>query len=353
MRIGVVSFTAAGARLCKRIVGQWNETGQRADGYIKEKYHRGSDGEYIHVLIEKISLWTKEQFEVVDGIVFIGAAGIAVRAIAPFLKDKFLDPAVVVLDEKGTYAISLLSGHVGEGNQLTSTIANMIGATPIITTASDVEGKLAIDVWAKTLGLKIGSREQSKEIAAAILDGEMIELQSDIFIEGNLPKELCRNDNSKGKHRVRITGEIDHSCLTLIPSIYVVGIGCRKDTKESIITQTIKEVFRQNQLDMRGIYACSSIDVKKEEQGIIEFAENFKIPFKTYSKEKLLQLEGDFSSSDFVKKTVGVDNVCERAALYMAGNAGKLLIKKFAKDGVTVAVACRDITLNIESCIYN
>ncbi len=351
-----------------------------------------------------------------DGIIFVGACGIAVRTIAPFIKSKTTDPAVLVIDEAGQFVISLLSGHLGGANRLAEQAASILGATPVITTATDVNGKFAVDVFAKENHLRIGSMKAAKEISAAILCGEKIGVICEGKIEGELPPELVlmRNQNqktvpdlnpaesgSKGNARIQ-TGalisiglpsfaskstdqifeqtEPDKGAaltppviLNLYPKSFILGIGCRKGKPEQEITKAVQRAMDILGITIEEIAGVASIDLKKEEPGLLEFCRKNELQFETYPAEVLAAVEGDFSPSSFVKNVTGVDNVCERAALCMARkmsgqpasepetdelpvrpelseavgygqpdsteNGGRLVLKKQAGDGVTVAVA--------------
>ncbi len=324
--------------------------------------------------------WCRAQFEShSDGIIFVGAAGIAVRSIAPFLKSKTTDPAVLVIDEAGQYVISLLSGHIGGANRLALMVAEMINAVPVITTATDVNGKFAVDVFAKDNHLKIGSMKAAKEISAAILRGEPVGLYCEGKIKGTVPPELriIQENNRKKcgaefkgrdetelaesgsgiekgcpRYLICICGRLpkvfDQVILHLIPKSHVLGIGCRRGKTEGEIEAEVSHALAQAEVSMDQIFAAATIDLKKEEQGLLAFCERHGLKLETYTAEELLEVPGDFSSSEFVRKTTGVDNVCERAALRMAGAGGRLIQKKYAGNGVTAAVAVRDWSVHFE-----
>lgn len=302
--------------------------------------------------------WTGNAFQYAQVIVFIGACGIAVRSIAPFLQDKYVDPAVIVMDEAGKFCISLLSGHVGGANDWTDIMAKAIGAVPVITTATDLRHCFAVDVFAKKKGLYPYPKVGCKEISAALVREENIYVKSDFQITGALPDQLLLGDKgSIGIHISLFPGQKD--CFThtlyLIPKIVSLGIGCKKNiTEEQIedaVFQSIKEMTGCESVGadikpvfevwMKAICQVASIDIKKEEMGIQNFAKRYQIPFLTFSKEALIQVEGTFTGSSFVESKVGVDNVCERAAVAASGN-GRLMMKKRACNGVTVALAMAD-----------
>ncbi len=301
---------------------------------------------------------TGEWFLKADALVYLSAAGIAVRSIAPYLKHKAKDPAVLVIDETGKFCISLLSGHAGGANALAGEMAELLkerGTIPVITTATDREGRFAVDDFARRNHLLLKDWELAKKISVSVLQGEKIGVTSDFAIYGEAPEEL--KEASKDFWRLSKAEKpglgIWISCrkedapyketLQLIPRSLVVGIGCRKGMPEEKIEEAISQCFSKEGLLTEGIAAIASIDLKKQEQGIFAYCERNKLPFLVYSKEELMQVEGTFTSSSFVEEITGVDNVCERSAVLgairLAGKAGRLLFHKKCYEGVTVAAA--------------
>lgn len=344
-KLAVISFTRAGCWLNRRLVNAMRQRGWECGGYMNRRYLQEEDGpaDGLHPLEETVSAWTGRQFVQADGLVFIGAAGIAVRSAAPYLKDKLTDPAVVVIDEAGRFVISLLSGHLGGANDLARELAAILGAEPVITTASDVNGRTAIDVWAADHGLKIGSRKLAKETAAAILEHEPVGFFCDEPLSLPVPDGCVPN----GEHRniVRVTTvrskNREETELHLIPPIVYLGIGCRKGTPRSIIEKEVLRVLDAFGLYREAVAGIGSIDLKKEEAGLRELAEVWKVPFLTFSAEKLEQVPGSFSESPFVREITGTGNVCERAAVLAAGAFARLIVPKQAANGVTIAAAKR------------
>lgn len=352
MKLAVLSFTRQGSICCEKLVKGLRGKGETCSGYVQEKFlDTCHEVPGLIPVRQTVYEWTREQFTEADGLIFIGAAGIAVRAIAPYLKDKKTDPAVVVVDEKGTWAISLLSGHAGGANRLTKTVAGILAGTAVITTATDVEGKAAIDVFAVEAGLTISDWQLAKIVSAEILEEHPVGFFSDFSWPEEIPEGFTQKQNCE--YHVWVTAKnvqekedlitlfltSESRILRLIPPIYCVGIGCRKGTPKSKIEHALSAVMRENNLAVEGIAAFASIDLKKEEPGIRELAGEWKIKFLTYSKDELNAVKGDFTASAFVKQVTGADNVCERSALACAGEQGTLLVRKQAACGVTIAVA--------------
>lgn len=272
----------------------------------------------------------------VDAFVYVGACGIAVRAIAPYVKSKTTDPAVICVDELGKFSVALLSGHIGGGNRLANAVAAGIGAIPVITTATDVNGRFAVDAWAAERGFIIGNMKAAKDVAAAILERD-ISICADAAIVKPLPPGLCEGREGPAGISVSVRGEEPFAhTLLVIPRVLTLGIGCRRGITCEAIEAAVEEVFRKNGLDRRAIKAVASIDLKADEPGLLEFCKKHGLPAAFHTAEALMAVPGVFSPSEFVQKVTGVDNVCERSA---AESGGKIIVKKAACHGVTVAVA--------------
>ena len=289
-----------------------------------------------------------EMFNQMDALIYVGACGIAVRAIAPHLKSKTTDPAVIVTDERGLNVISLISGHIGGANELTCRIAVAIGGNPVITTATDVNNRFAVDEWAAKQGLAISSMQMAKKFAMEILKRDL-PLISDFPVKGELPGGVyCGDAGDCGLMISCRNAQIFDATLTLIPQILHLGIGCRRNTLIEKIEAAVNSVLESEHIRREAIKAVASIDVKKDEAGLLAFCQAEKLPVSFYSAEELLKVHGEFSASAFVQKTVGLDNVCERAAMLSAGENAKLIVKKTCLDGVTVAVAQEDWSVCFE-----
>ncbi len=317
MKICAVCFTRAGIELAERI------------GIEKIYAFHKYAGK--HISFTGISEIMPVCWRLYDGIVFIGACGIAVRAIAPFVVDKQIDPAVVVCDDNGKNVISLVAGHIGGANRLAEKIAERTGGNAVITTATDVNKKFAVDTWAKDNDLYITDMKMAKEISAALLNNEPIGFYSNMY---EPPEGLY----SHGKYGIYVgynNMEPFERTLTLVPRCIVAGIGCKKGVDKDTLRSVLIKVIEKNNINIHSIYKLASIDIKRNEKGIIELAEELGIGFDTYSARELNELKGDFSFSDFVEENTGVDCVCERAC---AVNFGHVIVKKYAENGVTIAL---------------
>ena len=259
--------------------------------------------------------WTQEHFDTADALIYIGAAAIAVRAIAPHIKDKTTDPAVLAIDEAGKYVIPLLSGHIGGANALAVEIAKKIGAEAVITTASDIRGLPAIDVWATQNDCAIENPEAIKAFSARVLAGRSV---GTAITERSIVPPFA------------VT-------LFLRPRTLVLGAGCKKGIDKYCFEKCALDFLKTNGLSLLSLKALATIDIKKDEAAFRYFCDKYALPLMTYDALTLRALPGTFAHSDFVEKTVGVGNVCERAAV--CASNGRLLVGKTKYEGLTLALA--------------
>ena len=332
MHIIITAFTRQGVTLAKKLSEDLNGT-----LYLPKRL---SD----EMGFARVDEFAERGFAQFDALIFVGACGIAVRAIAPYIRDKFTDPAVVSVDELGQFVVPLLSGHVGGANHLAKQVAKSTGGQAVISTATDLQDKFAVDVWAKNHHLDILDRTIAKEISAHILEGNSVGFTSQFSYTGELPAEL--QENSIQKIGICISNRAIKpyaKTLSLVPKILTLGIGCRRGTSCQTIQNRVSDVFAQYNLVWDGVCAICTIDRKGDEIGLLEFCEMHKLTLQCYTAEELQAVEGEFTASQFVLNTVGVDNVCERSAC-MGGNT--LLVSKQSGDGVTVAVSTGTIALH-------
>lgn len=342
MKLAVISFTRSGSLLNLKIK-ELLEGIHTCTCYYKG---RGKEDASLIEVTQSLSTWCETVFAKVEGIIFIGATGIAVRTIAPFIKDKTKDPLVLVIDEKASFVISLLSGHVGGGNELTTKLSELLNAVPVITTATDINNKFAVDVFAKKENLFLTDLKLAKEISAIILEDKKIGLTSCLSIEGKIPDELIliQEDEQVSLPDTGICISLDETkkpfekTLNLIANRVVIGIGCKKNIPPKKMEEFILSTLKEQHISIHAIKSLASIDLKAKESCILEFASKYKIPFVTYTTKELEEVVGDFEESDFVKNITGVGNVCERAAMRSCNNPA-LIMRKKAHEGMTLAFA--------------
>lgn len=297
--------------------------------------------------VENLGAWAGARFADCEAIIFISAAGIAVRAIAPHVRDKFTDPAVVSVDEAGRFAVPLLSGHVGGANALAKRIAALTGGQAVLSTATDVNGRFAVDVWAQLQNLVLVERAAAKAVSAAILEGTPVGFRSRYPVAGPLPEGLTGGAAEIGILVDDTAGEKPYeTTLHLIPRAVTLGLGCRRGTSREALEANISEVLEAHHLPWTAVTALASIDLKSDEPGLLALAEAHHLQTHFYPAAELAQEPGDFPASDLVRRVTGVDNVCQRAA-QRAG--GRVFLPKTAGGGVTVAAAMGDVHLTFPS----
>lgn len=425
MKVSIISFTLKGIELSLKIKKAFSgETEEDLCLYTKcshaekslterkltEKNLAESGLSYVE---QPLTEWTGEQMKKRRSLLFIGACGIAVRAIAPFLTDKLNDVPVLVMDEQGRFVIPVLAGHVGGANELAVSLAERMGSTPVITTATDLNHCFAVDLFARRNALHIVNKDGIAKVSSRILAGEEVTMAVE---EGHFREEAQTLRGRRVSRKTNIPDGIRLvSCipefhtdipivmteviedipaastestmnvpavsaesttdapvafseasagipgvtespvdilvapasygqgrlLTLRPKEYVIGIGCKRGKAAEQIDHFVNRALKESGISMEQVAAFASIDRKKDEEGILWMSSHYGIPFVTYSAEELQQVEGTFHASEFVKSQVGVDNVCERAALRLSGPDGILITGKQAEDGITAAIVKR------------
>ena len=438
MKIQMIAFTEKGYRLAEELRARWItapdawSSTNAVDQDVSRSGARGQQAVCPAVQPPRIELHAKTEAlpaisdprslqdivgewftkSEVDAIIFVGATGIAVRAIAPFIHGKAVDPAVLVIDEAGRYVISLLSGHLGGANALARTAAALIEAEPIITTATDAESAFAVDTFAKENGFLLTDLRKAKEVSAKVLRGEKLRIYSDIPME-RLVQRPARHevelvpaqdidradiiisyrthilkpasgadaydrpsDASETQHpeyqnaelsearseAVQIHPLVDRDSaasgslgisehpsekmsraigLRLIAKRVHVGLGARKGVTQAEVAAAVATCLKDAGIDPRAVVALASIDLKKQEAGILAYSYESGVPFVTYTAEELRTVEGAFAGSSFVQSVTGVANVCERAAAFAAGRSGhaEVMVHKTIHGNVTTAVA--------------
>lgn len=349
MNTAIICFTLTGLRTAEMIkTALTSSENMEVSIDVKSRYLENS-------IPESIGEWTGRQFESREAVIFVGAVGIAVRSIAPYVVSKKKDPAVLVVDECGNFVISLLSGHLGGANDLAMQVAKGIRAVPVVTTATDLHGKFAVDVFARKNNCAIFPMKAAKEASSALLAGEEIGFYSEFSYEGNLPDGLILCDaegnpmmpHQKKKPRTGVAVTVFNSrkpfeeTVFVVPKVLALGIGCRKGKEAAAVKKAAEECLKRAACYKEAVFALASIDLKKEESGILSLAEEWRVPFLTYTEEALRAVPGEFTPSVFVKQITGVDNVCERSAV-LASESGTLLQRKVGAEGVTTALAVKE-----------
>ncbi len=284
-----------------------------------------------------------------DAIIAIMASGILIRSIAPLVESKTSDPAVLNIDDNGNFVISTLSGHLGGANSLTQKVAELIDATPVITTSTDVNKKLGIDVIARDLYFEIDNTSEILYFNKAVLDGNEISFTVNpnanfdylyYYLNENALKINISISYSSKISPDEIFAEVDGHEITLKKRKLVVGIGCRRGKECVKIHDGLKKSFDDLNLPLSRIDMFSSVEIKKDEIGLLELSDKMGIPINFVDLERMKMFESkDIQKSEFVKSKFGIYGVCEPSALITAGFDSKLIYKKTSYNGVTIAVA--------------
>ena len=320
MSCAYLAFTARGEALARRLAEALPGSVSRCGGEVTLKG------------------WTAEHFAQNEALIFVGAVGIAVRAVAPYCKSKASDPAVVAVDEGGQFAVPLLSGHLGGANALARALAEVCGAVPVITTATDGRGVFAVDEWAKRQNCAVAEPERIRCVSGALLAGQSVCYAADWAVSGTPPAGV-EPAAAAARADFALTLTPTGEALHLIPRIAVLGVGCKRGTTAEKLETAFAAFCAQAGFAPQCIAAAASIDLKQNEAGLLAFCQSRGWPVEFFTAEQLRQAPGSFTPSAFVQSVTGVDNVCERAAVLAAG--GPLFFHKFARTGVTFALAAR------------
>lgn len=326
MKYAVITFTEQGDKIAKALASKFD-----VDLYSKKKQ--------IDFNFKEVS---KKVMENYSAIIFISSTGIAVRSIAPYIKSKDVDPAVIVIDNSCNYVISLLSGHLGGANQLTLDISKFLHAEPIITTATDNLGIKAPDIIAKDNELIIEDLKKAKDISALLVEGKKVGFLDE---KGIIQTPAGYNSNLDGicgllyiSSSENVNKQLhghDVPTLRLIRKDIVLGIGCRKDFSTDKMRSTVLRVLKENNIDYRAVKSIATVEVKKDEVAIKDLAEYFKCEFEIFTIENIRVVQHKFEGSDFVEKTIGVRAVSE-PCIELSG--AKIISGKMKLDGMTLCI---------------
>ena len=291
--------------------------------------------ENLFIINERVPILLEKTFNKYDLHIFVAATGAVVRIIEGKFKSKDTDPAVITIDDHANFVISLLSGHLGGANEECKKIASGIGAIPVITTASDVGGKIAVDTLSQKIKAKLNDLDGAKRVTSLIVNGENVSL--------HLPKNIVNNyENSAGAIIVSNRKNIEIS--KIIPQNIFIGIGCKRGVSKEHIIEKLKYAMDKQNLELSAIKMAASAWVKSDETGLLEAMKELDIPIKFFEKEEILKLEDLIEEkSEYVKKTIGVYGVSEPCAFLASSGKGTFLAKKIKLDGMTLSIFKKEI----------
>ncbi|MCM0083987.1 cobalt-precorrin 5A hydrolase [Geomonas sp. Red32] len=345
MPIAIIAITANGVLLGETL----RQAFPGSDLFAIEKHAAGAAKPFtggVAPLVERI--WREY-----DGLIFIMATGIVVRSIAPHLEGKDRDPAVVVMDDAGTFAISLLSGHLGGANALAVRCGELCGSTPVITTATDANGLPSFDMLAKEKGWQIEDLSRVKSLNALLLEGKEIAVadhggevkryfagrgklsfhpgQAEALASGASGFLLVTNKTLPPSHR-------DAPLLVLRPRNLCLGIGCNRGTSCEEIESVVARHLERQGLSMKSVACLATAEAKRDEAGLLSFAEKSSLPLCFYGSDRLNSVVVPSPPSEHAMSAIGATGVAEPAAL-LASGGGALLMKKVKDGNVTLSIA--------------
>ncbi|WP_226665303.1 cobalt-precorrin 5A hydrolase [Metabacillus litoralis] len=350
----VVAITKHGVELARELHSTFPQT----DLFYMSKFERGDETERNITLFDgNVRMLLPSLFKSYKGIVMIISLGAVVRMIAPLLKDKKTDPAVVVIDDKGNHVISVLSGHLGGANELTKQLADHLNATPVITTASDVQKTIPVDLFGRKFGWVWDSAEKLTPVSASVVNEEPVAIVQESGernwwnYDKPLPSHITVYETmeeairAKPKAALLVTHrllsneeqQLLHNGVLYRPKVITLGIGCNRGTSLDEIEQVIQETLKELKFSIKSVKAICSIDLKKDEEGLIAVAKKYQWDFTYYTPEQLNSVKID-TPSDTVFKFTGAYAVSEPAARLYSG-ADYLVITKKKSGNVTLSVA--------------
>lgn len=342
MKLAIITLTTGGVYQAKKLKEFYSE----ATLYTLKKHLE----EGFLVIEPSLDQVVGELFKTHEGILFIMSTGIVVRTISPFIQDKTIDPAIMVMDEKGKFVISLLSGHIGRANEWTIEIACSLRALPVITTASDVNGKMAVDTMAERLGCYIENMEQAKQITVSILENKKIGMICELPVNLSLNEQFAILEGAVDDYRlgqigieglIIISKEKPNSYTVpqvwLIPKDIVVGIGCKRGKTKEELMKALNEVLDASNVSIKRLGKLVTVDIKEDEIGLQELARILKVPLICLPREEIRAVEDKFDGSEFVKETLGIKAVSEPCG-YIGSGYGKCLLPKQKLEGITLSV---------------
>lgn len=361
MSIGILVLTKNALQNAEFVHSFLRKDGEEPVIYAPKKLEDRKNDARVYFYEEKFSEIVSHAYQSHQQLIFIMAAGIVVRSIAQLLKDKTLDPAIVVMDERLRYAVSLVGGHVAGANELATRLAGLLGCQAVITTATDVNEAGALDLIArdlkayrneqrdlyKAVNLALAQQEKVFLIRDAQVKKERLDLRGFTLLDGmNLLEQrelLLSFPKAPLLHiGIRLPEKADREIEKIIPKRLILGMGCRKNTAYAVIAEVFEEFMKRYGFSEEAVSDIVSIDLKKDERGLIVLAERLKADFYTYTAEEIgdcIRRVGAFGASEFVRSITGVAAVAEPCAYIASG--GSLITERFAKNGVTIAAGYR------------
>ena len=313
------------------IAGEYKEQLQRhLKGYDIDVFTLKKYDVENTIQIEDFTANINEKFSRYDGHIFIMASGIVIRKIAGLIGTKDKDPAVLLIDEGKHFVISLLSGHLGGANELTYLLAGTLNLIPVITTSSDVTGKIAVDTISQKLNAELEDLKSAKDVTSLIVNGQRVNIL--------LPKNVKVNCKNSADGFILVSNRKNIEYTRIYPKNLILGIGCKKDTKAEDILSAIEDCLNKNNLDIKSVKKIATDDVKENEKGLIDAAKSLNLDLEIISREEIKKIQDQFEGSDFVERNIGVRAVSEPVALLASSQEGHFIEMKARYNGITVSI---------------
>lgn len=353
-KIAIISITKHGSALARNLHREF--PGSRL--FISSKFRKEDDGQTVDYFDVPIAQLSETLFHQYDAIIYFVSLGAVVRTIARLLKDKKTDPAILSIDDKGKFVISVLSGHLGGANKLTQRIAELMWAVPVITTASDVGKTIPADILGREMGWVLENFDNVTHVSASIVNDEPVGVYQEAGernwwrhetpLPANISPVSNLNELADPKYKAGLI--ISDRSLEAFPEVLlkkvtiyrpkslVMGIGCDRGVDLDEVETLIQNTFKENHLSIKSVARIATIDIKGDEKALLELSDKFNIPLETFSKDELNSVAEKVNPSEMAMKYTGAVGVCEPAAL-LASGAAELLITKVKSKRVTLAVA--------------
>jgi cobalt-precorrin 5A hydrolase len=364
-KIALVAITKHGVEIIRDLAVSM----PAADLFYMTKHAKGDEETRgIHLFEGSVKLQLPALFQRYEGIVLVISLGAVVRMISPILKDKKTDPAVVVLDDKAEFAISVLSGHLGGANELTQEIAGYLDATPVITTASDAQKTIAVDLLGRDLGWIIEYGDKMTPVSAAVVNEEPV-----VFIQESGKKDwwkykqrplpahiqVCQTFEEAMEKEFNAALVVTHRLLSsdlaekflgngvlYRPKSVFLGVGCNRGTSAEEIEAVITETLDELNISFNSVNGIATIDLKKDEEGLLQVCDKYGWIFTYYPPEQLNEVSIE-NPSQTVFKYTGAYGVSEPAAKLNAG-VDNLVLEKKKSGNVTISVAIKGVAMSTE-----
>lgn len=344
--VSLFCLTPGGMELARKVRQFLSVTAFCAEKYVEPGFN-AFNGSFAETLTER--------FRKDDALIVIGATGIVIRVLAPCLVDKYHDPAVVVMDEKATNVISLLSGHVGGANDLTHYLAAALNSNPVITTATDVNDVSALDMLVKEIkGVLITPRDSVKTVNQMLASGKNVGL----YVDPELVELTSFNVSDFDTRGFVILDHLDQKPVDLAAMVYisiftkepywpipvhklipkrvVLGIGCRRGISSQLLSDMVRHKLDLLHIDPLAVAAIGSIDIKADEPALLDLADEYNVDLSLFVAQELHDCAAHFPVSEFVQKTVGVGSVSQPIAWLLS--QGNLIGDTTKEQGITITV---------------